>query len=418
MKGSQKFVVCCVWPALISLGSQANAAEVTLDLRQAQALAVAHQPLLEAIDAQARAAREAAVAVSQLPDPRLFGGVRDLPVTSRDAGSLSDDSDTQIVVGVAQEFPRANKRRLRGAQRLREADRLTAEGVLRQRIIARDAGFAWLDAWREARATTLAQATHAEAQLQVQAVRIAVAAGKASQSELIEAQLAADRTHDTIAAQEQAEARSRADLQRWIGVAAAAPIAQHLPPPEQLPALAELLQSIATHPELLMLQAREQEAAAGVDLAHAAYAPDWRMELAYGNRADYSDMVMLQVGMDLPLFRRNRQDRSLASALALGDAARQLHDDGARRLAADATRVYGDAHRFEQRIAYYNDTIVPRSAAGADAALAAWRSSAGNLRDVIDARRAQLDVALARLDLQRNLAAARLELAYLNPLGA
>ena len=102
-------------------------ARATLDLNEAADLAVQQQPLLTSLDAQARAAREASVASAQLPDPQLFGGVRDLPVDTREAYSLSNDSDTQLVVGVSQEFPRAEKRRLRAEQREREADRLTDE---------------------------------------------------------------------------------------------------------------------------------------------------------------------------------------------------------------------------------------------------------------------------------------------------
>jgi outer membrane protein TolC len=414
MNTSLNLLTRAAWSIALALGGAAHAAEALLDMPQAQALAVAQQPLLDEIDAQVRAARQAAVAVSQLPDPQLIGGVRDLPVTSRDAFSFTDDTDTQIVVGIAQEFPRAAKRRLRGAQRLREADRLEVERMRQQRTVIRDAGLAWLAVWREVCATALARATQDEVDLQMQALAIAVAAGKASQSDLIEAQLAVDRARDEVAAREQGVARARAAMHRWIGAAAEGPIAPELPHPSALPSLAALLAGIAEHPELRVLHARVDEAAVDVDLAHAAYSPDWRVEVAYGNRADYSDMVMLQVGMDLPLFTRNRQDRGLASALALGEAAQQQQDDGLRRLRAEVTSVYGDVQRFEQRVAYYSDTIVPRSTANVDAALAAWRSGSGSFRQVIDARRTQLDVALAHLDLRRDLTSARLALAYLS----
>lgn len=117
---------------------------VALDLNEAADLAVTGQPLLKGLDAQAHAARESAVAARQLPDPQLVAGIQDVPINTGDAYSFTRDSDTQIQVGVMQEFPRAEKRRLRGELVDREAERLDAEHHLAQRTIRRDASLAWL----------------------------------------------------------------------------------------------------------------------------------------------------------------------------------------------------------------------------------------------------------------------------------
>ena len=65
--------------ALIDVALVARAAEPATDqalsLNEAAALAVQQQPLLTSLDAQTRAARDAAVSSAQLPDPQLFGGI-------------------------------------------------------------------------------------------------------------------------------------------------------------------------------------------------------------------------------------------------------------------------------------------------------------------------------------------------------
>lgn len=391
----------------------AHASEAPLDLGEAAQLAVEHQPLLTGLDAQARAAREAAVSAAQLPDPRLFGGIRDLPVTTQDAYSLSDDSDTQLVVGISQDFPRAAKRRLRGELRVREAERFDAERRATELSIRRDASLAWLDCWREEAARKIAIDTLDAAQLQAQAAAIAVRSGSTAQSDYVLALLNVERLRDAVMAREQALDQARAALERWIGTDAARPLAMQEPEFPPAPTVTGVLERLGAHPELDVLQQRIDESKADIDVARASRLADWRVEFGYGYRREYSDMVTLQVGMDLPLFAGNRQNRDVASAAAMGDAAAAQWDDGKRRLEARVVASNRNLERLARRLTAYNDTIVPQSEIAIGAAAAAWRSGAGTLDQVLDARRVRLEVLLARLDLQSEALANRVELAYL-----
>ena len=90
-------------------------------------------------------------------------------------------------VGVMQEFPRAEKRRLLGARGQHEA------GVADQKLnasrleVRRDAGLAWLEVWQPERAAELARASVRESELQLQATQIAYTAGTASQADVLAA---------------------------------------------------------------------------------------------------------------------------------------------------------------------------------------------------------------------------------------
>ena len=400
-----------------ALGSVVRAADPatiqTLDLIEAAALAVQHQPLLKSLDAQAQAAREASVSSAQLPDPQLFGGIRDLPINTQDAYSLSNDSDTQLVVGLSQEFPRAAKRRMRGEQRAREAERLADERQLAELSIRRDASLVWLECWRAEAAKRISLETLEAAQLQAHAVAIETRSGSATQADYVSALLNVERLRDAVAQRDQASDAARFRLERWIGAAAHRPLAlqePQFPPPPATPAL---LDRLATHPELVVAQQRINESLAGVDLAEAGRLPDWRVEFGYGYRRDYSDMVMLQVGMDLPVFPGNRQDRDIASALALGEAATEQWEDGKRQLESRVLESSRDLERLHERLAAYDATIEPQTKIGIEAALLAWRSGKGTLGQVLEARRVRLDVLLARLDLQYDAFKRRLELNYL-----
>ena len=137
---------------------------------------------------------------------------------------------------------------------------------------------------------------------------------------------------------EQALGQARFTLERWIGDERIDRIRYNRRSSRRRRPCPPYWNTLATHPELDVLQQRINESQANVDLAEAGRLPDWRVEFGYGYRRDYSDMVMLQVGMDLPLFAANRQNRDVASASAMGEAAAAQWDDGKRRLEA---RVFG-----------------------------------------------------------------------------
>lgn len=400
--------------ALLPLSARAAPDDgVALDLVEAAKLAVSAQPLLQGLEAQTRAAHETAIAVRQLPDPQFRTGIADLPVNTREAGSFNRDSDTQIQVGLMQEFPREEKRRLRGELSEREAQRLDAEHHLALRSIRRDAGLAWLQLWRSDRALKLTRASLRETEAQQQAVEIALKTGTATQAEFLAARQETDRLRDEVAGAEQSIAHARNSLSRWIGEAAQRPVCPELPELPSLPVLETVEERVRQHPHLAGVAAQVAAAQTSADLAQAAYKPDWRVELGYGYRPSFSEEVTLQVGIDLPVFARNRQDRSVAAALAQKDAAEFAVEDASRQLMAEARLNHHDYERLTTRLGDYDRTLLPQSQNRITAALAGWRSGRNALREVLDARRAALEIQMARLDLQLDLATHFVQLTYL-----
>lgn len=386
---------------------------IALEMGEAQMLAVTRQPLLEGLNAQARAERESAIASEQLPDPKLFGGIQDLPVTSGDAGSFTRDSDTQIQVGVMQEFPRAAKRHLRGALNEREADRLDADHHLAGRTIRRDAALAWLELWRYDQARMLTRANLREAEAQTQAVEIALKTGTATQAELLASRVEAGRLRDALAGSEQSIEHARNLLSRWIGEAAFRPVCPDLPASPPLPPLEVVLERVHSHPHLGGLRVQIAAAETAADLAKAEYAPDWRVELGYADRPAFSEMVSLQVGIDLPVFTRNRQDRGLAAALAKQDAAESAVQDALRQLESEARLNHHDSLRLVERLKNYDAELLPQAGSRVEAAIAGWGAGRNALREVLDGRRATLELQMARLELQHDAAKHVVQLHYL-----
>ncbi|MDZ4079819.1 MULTISPECIES: TolC family protein [Hydrocarboniphaga] len=409
------------WPSAVAavvlaaavLPSWAETDSAALTLGEVERLAVSGQPILIGLEAQASAALETAVAARQLPDPQLVTGIQDVPVNTSDAWSLRRDSDTQIQAGLMQEFPRAEKRRLRGELSEREAGRLQAEHHLAWRSVRRDAALAWLQTWKYDRTLRLTRDGLREAETQMQIVEIALRTGGATQAEFLTARQEADRLKDAVAAAEQSIAHARNGLSRWIGDEAFRPVTADLPVLPALPPLEVVLERVRQHPHLAGAAAQVAMAQTNADLAAAAYKPDWRVEVGYGYRPEFSEMAMLQVGIDLPVFTRNRQDRAVAAARAQQEAAAAAIDDASRQLLSEARLNHQDWERLTTRLKSYDEGLLPQSGNRVTASLAGWRSGRGLLRDVIDARRGALELQMARLDLQSDLAMHYIQLSYL-----
>ncbi|MGH8454147.1 MAG: TolC family protein, partial [Nevskiales bacterium] len=349
----------------------------------------------------------------QLPDPQLIAGIQDLPINTRDAYSLRRDSDTQLQLGLMQEFPRAKKRRLRGELVERDAQRLEAEHHLAQRTIRRDAALAWLELWRYTQSLQLTRASLHEADTQVAAVEIALKTGSATQADLLSARVEVARLQDEVAGTEQSIGHARNLLSRWIGEAAWRPIAGTLPQAPAEPSLNVALEHVRRHPHLAMHQAQIAAAQTGTNLAKADYDPDWRVELGYANRPAFSDMLTLQFGVDLPVFTHNRQDRALASALARQDAATAELEDGRRQLESEARLNLDDRVRLSERLKHYDEQLLPQAGQRVEATLLGWRAGRGTLAQILEARRAALDLQMSRLDLQHDAAKHFVQLTYL-----
>lgn len=408
-------LACLVVSSAMFLAAHADEQSLktsALGLEEATSLAVSEQPRLDSIDAQIRAARASSIVARQLPDPQLKVGVSDWPVSTRDALSFTRDSDTQIQVGISQEFPRAEKRRLRGELLDRESDRLRAEEHLTTRSLRRDAALAWLDVWRYERAQSLVSASLSEAETQQQAAEIALRSGAATQADYLSSRQEVSRLQDTEHAAEQNAARARTALARWIGDAAFRVIPSETPAVPALPALEVVLTRVRTHPHLAGATATVAVATTNAELAQAAYRPDWRMELSYGNRPAYSDMVSLQVGIDLPMFPGARQDQSTLAAVSQREAAESAREDASRQLVAEVRTSYQDEKYLLQRLAAYDAGLIPEGQARIAAALAGLHAGRNQFRDVLDARRAALESRMARLDVQADLLKAHVELIY------
>lgn len=385
-----------------------------LALAEALRLALTESPRLAAQGHAVEAARAAVGPAGQLPDPKLVLGVDNLPVEGPDRYSLTRDFMTMRRLGVMQDFPRAEKRRLQTERAQAEADKAGASLAALSASVRGEVAVAWLDAYAAQAQLRILGELVPEAALLHDAAQAQFAGGKGAATDVIAAKSAEVAVQDRLSEARRDAARARAALARWIGPAADRPLA----PPPDLTTLAlppeRLLAGLEHHPELSPYGPQEALAKADVGLAEAASKPDWSLEVAYQQRGEaYANMLSVAVRIDLPLWAGQRQE-----PLVL---ARQQQLEQVRAEREDARRMHEAALRAEiaawesarERLARLTGELLPLARARSTAALAAYRGGRGPLDAVLAARTNEIETRLMEVRQQAELGRAWAALNFL-----
>lgn len=393
----------------------AAAVDSPLTLEAAVARGLTRAPLLDARTADIDAAREDAVRAGRLPDPTLTVGVSNYPVTGAEAFRFRADDMTMRNVGVMQTLPsrasRAAARGLADAQiEAADANRVATVQSVQERVAD-----AWIEVWVARRQHELLEDLRDEAALAAQVSQARLRGGEGSATDALAARNEVATLDNRIDASAASLAAAQASLQRWLGATATMALAD-APDFSRLPVpAAQLERSIDHYAPMQAWAAREQVAQAALDQARAARQPDWSVSLMYGQRAPgLSDMVSLQVGVSLPLFTRNRQDRGISARQAQRDAVQFEHEDARRAqheaVARDVANWQGQGRQIER----YQHTLLPLARDRAKTALAGYRGG-GALQPWLDARRDEIELRLQYADTLGARARLWASLAYLLP---
>jgi len=385
-----------------------------LTLEAAVQAGMAQAPALVAHHAHIASTHEEAMRAGRLPDPTLNFGVQNFPVTAPGAFSIRSDPMTMRVIGITQALPsraaRAADREAADAE-IKAAD---AEGADTIQSIQQRIADAWIDLWAAQQKRALLAELQAENALAVQISQARLKGGSGSATDALATRAEAAALDNRLEAVDADIAGAQAGLQRWLEQPAT--VLGDAPDFGQLPVSPEYLeQAIDQQAPMQVWAAREQVAQAALDRARASKHPDWSVSFLYGQRAGpLSDMVMLEFGVSLPLFTRNRQDRAISAKEELREAAQDNHEDARREQRAVVARTIASWQGWARQIQRYQDTLLPLDRDRTKTALAAYRGG-GALQPWLDARRDEIELRLSYADALAARAQLWASLAYLLP---
>jgi len=396
------------------------ATDVSFD--DAQRLGAERAPMLQARRSQVAATQEEAVRAAALPDPKLTFGLGNWPVTGADAFDFRADDMTMKQIGVMQEIPARAKRRARQVVADRGIEEAQALSTAEQLAVRRGVAEAWIALWAAQREVAALRSLREPAAMAVSTAKARLAGGADTVTGTLATQAAALDLENRIDAAEASVEAARAGLARWLGEEPADLEAEDAPPAlAELPvAPAELLSSIDRQGPLLPWRSREAVAEAEVDAALAEKRPDWSLGVTYGQRdrtptgRRRSDMLMVEVGVGLPLFPRNRQDRGVAARRAELDAVAAEREDARRTQAEAVRRTLAAWQGLARQVARKETESLPLAHDRAQAALAAY-AGGGDLQPWLEARRDELELHVEHARHLGELGRAWAALAYLLP---
>lgn len=393
--------------------SPAYAAD-TLSLEDAVTIALNRDdPQIASYKERAAALDDRAIADSQLPDPNLRLGLKNLPT---DSFKFNQEPMTQAEVAVQQAFPAGETRSLKREKKGAEAQAARARQSLALSGLVLDTRQAWLEVyyWVHAR-ETLAQSREAVRELS-EVVTATFATGRKTSQDVLRTQLELSLLDDRLVEAGRQEQIARATLARFVGsVSSQWALPTDLPAMQEPPPRPVLRDALLAHPAIKAEDAEIAASTYDVEIAEEQYKPRWTVDAGYGVRSGQRpDFASVGVTFSLPFFTGKRQDMNASAAKHERNAARL--DRHARLLEMNKLlgRTYAAWDILNERIALYERAVLERATGTTEAALSSYRNAISDFDDLIRARLAELEVKLTLLRLRVDRTQAQAQLLYLN----
>lgn len=358
------------------------------------------------------AARAAAPAAGQLPDPELSVAVENLPISGPMAGSFGLDGMTMVRVGVMQAVPSGARRRAEREIAAADIDVAEMQSQVTLREVRVVAALAWIDLYYAERRREVLDELLAALEPLWDAAPAAVTSGQDRPAWALSPIRLKTELEDRRSVLVAAEERARADLGRWTGEPD--PQAEG-PPPEPILDEASLRAGLGRVPSLRAWAAVADRADAETNLARAGLRPDWSFELGYGRRDPmYGDMVSVGARVSLPLFADRRQDPVIAARAADARRVRVERETTARALSADLEADLAEHRMHQDQWRRARDVLLPVARERASLETASYGAVRSGLAEVIDAFTGLADARLEALDREALVArdAVRIVLTY------
>lgn len=336
--------------ALATFIGVAAAAPAKLDLEEAQRLAIARSRQVAAYEPAVKAARDMANAAAHLDEPTLQLGVDYLPfpspLTTREARDALAD------------------------RYAREADRASVKQAAATLAVARNTALAWLDCYYVEQMSRVAADQLKAARDEVEGAERMYWAGRLGQAEFYAARSMLVMFEDKSSELEHHRTATRIALERWVGDAGRATLAE-LPDIDRIRlAPAGLEGDLAREPEVALMDAQAELAASDVRIAQAS----------------------------------GRSAPEIAATTARRDEAVAARDEKLRDEVA-RVRIMIDqwVHARDRRDRYVRE-LVPLARERTLATLVSYRGGKGTISDVLAARRAETEARMQSIEMEQNVA--------------
>ena len=386
-----------------------------LSLNEALALAEQNSPELQANAAQIHAAESASIPAGALPNPKVYVGLDNFPVTGNTAGQLNTDNMTMSKIGVMQDIPNAAKRRAQVEVSHAKVDVALAQHPIVLLKLRKNTAIAWFNRYYLERKIALFDGLFSENKLLAEAVLAQIASGHRQLADAVLPQQEAAQLDDQRDDLNRDLSKAKSALRRYLGIPSGGGLDQALTQDaaERPINAAQLHLHLQHHPELLAFAAESQLADAKIVAAQSLKKSDMSVEFGYSHRApQFGDMIGVKLTFELPIFNAHRVDPLIAAAMSEQadiDAQREIVRRDQINMLENDLADYAALNRQLERA---NLTALPLTQQKVTLQLASYQAGNADLSAVLTARRELIEQRLKIITLENRRAVTAAHLYY------
>jgi outer membrane protein TolC len=404
-----------VAPALAATLAQAQteterpALAVAPGVEELVAAALERSPAIAALRANVDAAREMELPAAALPDPMVEAMLQNAGATEYTVGK---EEMSMLGVELRQGFLYPGKRRAAGDVARAETTRRAAELAALERRVAAEIRRAYARLYTLDRERQSLGSARELMEMLTATAASRYAAGETEQEALIKAQIEVSRLGEKLDDLAAERAGMVAEINRWLdrpGDAALGDVREL--PVVQMPDGSWDSLAVEFAPDVLVGKAAELAAERRLRAAQLELRPNLSAAAGLGTRGGMDPVVTLRFGIELPFWRKHKQEPMIRAAAAELRMAQREADDAAAMARAEAVRLGASWHNAETQIRRFREAIVPQTSAALDAARASYLNGRGDFSTVIEDFDLWLEarVQMARREADRYTAWAELE---------
>ena len=392
----------------------AYAQPLTLDT--ALKLAEQYAPTLRANSAQIEGAENMVSASGILPNPKLFVGLDNYPVSGDAAWSVTQEGMTMQKIGIMRDFPNRAKRLAEIELAKAELGSANAQTEILRIELRQKVASVWLKRFYLERKLALYDDLLSENGLLSQITQTQVTSGRTMVTNAISPKLdktvLLDQKDDLLRDLNKA----KLELHRLISEDSSR-TTEIESLPSQEPVInfdtSRLYHHLHQHPELKAFQAERQTAEAKLKQAQALQKSDWSIEFAYQHRApEFGDMIGVQLTTELPVFSKKRSSSLVQAILAEQNRITVDQEIKYREHLTMLDEGLSDLKALDQQIQRTVQSTLPLTKQKVNLQLASYQAGKANLSDVIETRQALLNQRLRLIDLQQQQAIIKAQLYF------
>jgi outer membrane protein, heavy metal efflux system len=345
------------------------------------AAALTRSPALAALRAQVAASRHRELpAAAALADPMVEATFQDVSFPRYTVGK---DENSMLAIEIRQGLSYPGKRAARRDAARAETAGREAELARLERSVAAQVRAAYARLFALDGETTSLGAARELLEVLSATASSRYSAGQAEQEALLKAQIEVSRLDERVADLQAERAAAVAELSRLLDRPGAEPLGPVVSlPPVAVPhggleALAE-----ARSPEVAVRRTGVEVAERQLAMARLDLRPDLSAGAGLGLRGGLDPVVTLRFGVELPLWRRQKQLPLVAAAEAELEAAQHQLRDAQAMARSAAARLAARFFAAEGQIRLYREAILPQTSAAIDAARASYLAGRGDFTTV------------------------------------